>query len=120
MKKLIICFECGFPLERESEKCPQCGSELNTVVFKVTESLSLEGAIGGKILSEGKKKPDREFMYGADYSKKEYRYMKKERLIDRENNIYHEKVTDPKTGAVIHECDEPLTAHFGHGSAKEK
>ena len=25
-----------------------------------------------------------------------------------------------KSGTVIHECDEPLTAHFGHGSAKEK
>lgn len=119
MEKLRICSDCGYPLESESEKCPQCGSELSTIVFRVIENLTLAEAIGGKVLSKGKK-PAREFMYGADYSVKERRYMQKERVIDRENNIYHEKVTDPKSGTVIHECDEPLTAHFGHGSAKEK
>ena len=45
---------------------------------------------------------------------------KQRRVIDREINIYHEKVIDPKSGAVVHECDEPLTAHYGHGSAKKR
>lgn len=120
MEKLIICSDCGYLLEAENIKCPQCGSELSIIVYRVTENLTLAGTFGGKVLTEGKKKPAREFMYGADYSEKEHRYMQKERVIDRENNIYHEKVTDPKSGDVIHECDEPLTSHFGHGSAKEK
>jgi hypothetical protein len=46
--------------------------------------------------------------------------LQQERVIDRKNNVYHEKVIDPVSGTVIHECDEPLTDHFGHGSAKEK
>jgi len=120
MEKIIICSDCGYSLELTSGKCPQCGSELITTVFKITEYLSFVEAIGGKIISEGRKKPAKEFMYGADYSEKEHRFMRKERVIDRENNFYHEKVTDPTSGTVIHECDEPLTRHFGHGSAKKK
>jgi hypothetical protein len=46
--------------------------------------------------------------------------MKFQRVIDRLANWYHERVTDPTTGAVVHECDEPLTQHRGHGSAKPK
>jgi len=39
-------------------------------------------------------------------------------VIDRERDCYLERVTDPQTGAVIHACDEPLSAHWGHGSAR--
>jgi|TARA_B110001450_G_C17324859_1_gene360958 hypothetical protein len=31
---------------------------------------------------------------------------------------YKEKVTDRETGEVIHHSEEPLSDHFGHGSAK--
>ena len=120
MEKMTICSECSYALEAEGEKCPRCGSESAIIVVKITEKLSIAESIGGKIKSEGQKRPSGEFMYGADYSKKEHRYMKKERVIDRKNNVYHEKVIDPVSGTVIHECDEPLTDHFGHGSAKEK
>jgi hypothetical protein len=43
-----------------------------------------------------------------------------ERLIDRQNNRYSEKVTARDTGEVIHHCDEPLTDHTGHGSDKKQ
>ncbi len=33
------------------------------------------------------------------------------RLIDRENDQYHEVVKDYKTGNVVHECHEPLSQH---------
>ena len=46
--------------------------------------------------------------------------MKKERLIDRAKDHYKEVVTDPDTGSVVHQCDEPLSQHRGHGSAKKK
>lgn len=35
-------------------------------------------------------------------------------------NWYSEKVTDTETGEVIHECNEPLDQHQGHGAAKSK
>jgi hypothetical protein len=44
--------------------------------------------------------------------------MRLDRVIDREKNRYTERVTDPATGEVVHECDEPLTDHQDHGAAK--
>jgi hypothetical protein len=41
------------------------------------------------------------------------------RLIDRGNNRYQERVEN-LDGTVIHEADEQLTEHQGHGSAKFK
>ncbi|MBN9547240.1 MAG: hypothetical protein J0I19_17375 [Alphaproteobacteria bacterium] len=42
-----------------------------------------------------------------------------ERLIDKHNNRYVEKVTARNSGEIIHECDEPLSDHKGHGSDKK-
>jgi hypothetical protein len=44
--------------------------------------------------------------------------MKIQRVIDRAKNWYREIVQDPETGQVVHQSDEPLTEHRGHGSAK--
>lgn len=46
--------------------------------------------------------------------------MEKVRLIDKDANRYFEKVTDPDTGQVLHECNEPLSEHRGHGSDKKE
>lgn len=42
------------------------------------------------------------------------------RIFDRENDRYIEVVCIEETGEVIHEKDEPLSVHMGHGSAKAK
>ena len=47
------------------------------------------------------------------------KYMQKERLIDHDNDRYREKVVDPETGKTIHKCDEALSEHRNHGSAKK-
>ena len=44
--------------------------------------------------------------------------MEKRRLIDRDGDRYEESVVDPATGETIHECTEPLSEHWNHGSAK--
>jgi hypothetical protein len=57
---------------------------------------------------------------GDDFHRKSGRWMKLYRLFDRVKRWYHERVTDPETGEVVHECSEPLTNHRGHGSDKTK
>jgi hypothetical protein len=42
------------------------------------------------------------------------------RIIDREKDLYKEVVKDPDTGEIVHECEEPLSQHIGHGTAKCK
>ena len=41
------------------------------------------------------------------------------RVTDRKNDKYFESVVDEETGVVIKYCEEPLSVHFGHGSAKK-
>ncbi|HSV94187.1 MAG TPA: hypothetical protein VLH81_13980 [Desulfobacterales bacterium] len=43
----------------------------------------------------------------------------RQRVVDREHNRYVERVVDPD-GTVIHEVDESLDSHRGHGSDKAK
>ena len=43
-----------------------------------------------------------------------------ERLIDRDRDIYRKRYVDQETGAVIYECEEPLTKHRDRGSVKFK
>lgn len=42
-----------------------------------------------------------------------------ERVLDRQNDRYFEKVTICESGEVTHLCEEPLTDHRDHGSAKK-
>jgi restriction endonuclease Mrr len=46
--------------------------------------------------------------------------VKKSVLRDKREDHYHEKVIDPDTRETIHECEEPLSKHQDHGSAKYK
>lgn len=46
------------------------------------------------------------------------RWMRKRRLIDRGQDLYEETVVDAETGEVRTDCREPLSQHWGHGSAK--
>jgi len=41
------------------------------------------------------------------------------RMIDKINDRYVEKVIYTDTGTIIRDCDEKLTEHWGHGSAKD-
>jgi hypothetical protein len=75
------------------------------------------GAIGKR---PGKKKPFVEEMSMPEYSYSKGKIVHKYRLIDRDNDKYAEKVSDYQSGEIIHQCEEPLTEHFGHRSAKHK
>lgn len=65
-----------------------------------------------------KKNPRLDQFAGADLRKSDGRWMQKERIIDRDRDLYKEVVVDPKDGTIVHQNEEPLSDHFGHGSAK--
>lgn len=120
MSKILFCENCSQQIKDEKKPCPVCGCSKFTNKLVLSDRMSISERIQGKAKRLERKKPVQEFIYGVDYSKRAKKYMDKERLIDRENDIYHEKITDKETGQVIHECDEKLSEHFGHGSAKNK
>lgn len=55
-----------------------------------------------------------------DYSYSLGKHVHRQRVIDRDNDYYSEKITEYENGNVIHQCDEPLSQHQGHGNAKRK
>jgi len=65
-------------------------------------------------------RPFYEARTGADLHHKSGKWMHRDLMIDRENDRYIERIVDPETGSVVHECEESLKAHRGHGSAKRK
>ncbi len=65
-------------------------------------------------------KHELEIKIGDDYFRKENKWMKIKRVIDRGHDHYEEQIVEPKSGKTIHHCQEPLSSHTGHGSAKTK
>lgn len=80
----------------------------------------LHEKLGTKAKRKDKGKPFVEQVSGDDFQRKSEKWVHIDRIIDREQDIYKELVTDPKTGEIIHKCEEPLSKHQGHGSAKGK
>jgi hypothetical protein len=76
--------------------------------------------MGIKAKRPGEKKPFVEAKNGPNHSHRLGKAVEHERLIDRDNDRYSERVTDYESGEIIHQADEPLSKHQGHGSAKKK
>ena len=127
VKQSAVCSDCGIALpspegqEKQLSACPKCGSTKQTVRLEIFETvdLSIHDNVKGKVREgPGKKGVKKEFFAGDDHRKSKDDWVDKQRVIDRENDRYQETVKDKKTGELIHHCDEPLSEHWGHGSAK--
>jgi len=119
------CAGCGAvqPASPDPESrvpCRDCGSMARVIEVSVSDSLEFHDSLAFKHKRPDYKKPIAEGVSGDAFFHNESKWVKKERLIDRQANRYRESVTDPATGEVIHQCDEPLDQHTGHGSAKPK
>ena len=127
----INCTDCGAKLpdgwvsSADRGPCPECGSQFKTIHLNIVERIGLQirDWITGKMKDNNfnsKKNPRYEFFEGSDLRKSDGKWMNKSRVIEKNNDKYMEKIVDPETGEVIHLCEEPLSEHFGHGSAKPK
>lgn len=67
----------------------------------------------------GRKKPIYEGVSKPSVQRTTGIMMRLERFFDRLTDRYREHVTNPTTGELVHSCDEPLSEHQGHGSAKK-
>lgn len=113
------CANCGSPVGAEgAASCPSCGSNARVFRMAVEGTLRPRGELRYKGKEEGKSKPFVKGVTGASYSVRAKRWVRRVMRIDRRNDRYFEKVLDPETGQVIHEQEESIRAHQGHGSAK--
>lgn len=80
--------------------------------MSVKEFVRLRFVEDGKVISE--------ISSGDDLCVTKSKWMNKNRVIDKKNDLYSETITDPQTGEILHQCKEPLSLHRGHGSTKRK
>ena len=129
MSTTINCSNCGASSPAVDpvivRKCSQCGSDAVNVCqsLEINETFTARDSIGGMVKDPSRpsdQKVRQRFKGGDDFWCKASRWVHRVLSIDRDRNRYFERVTDPETGEVIHECDEPLTEHLGHGSDKKR
>lgn len=103
--------------------CPYCGGELRTIPGELADSTcaldSLRGRLKRQSLPSDKKLRWESFS-GYQFSQSHQKMVHKVRTFDKDTDEYLERVTDPDTGQIIHECVEPLSKHISHGTAKKK
>ena len=78
----------------------------------------MRGGLGFKHKRPGHKKPIAEGFTRPETSRSTGIVVERKMNVDRENDRYSETVTEYETGIVIHHCNEKLSEHTGHGSAK--
>jgi hypothetical protein len=122
----IKCSDCGAKVDGRGDtaehriSCEKCGSTKRAYHVSISETMIARDGIGMKAKRAGEKKPYIEELAVPDYSRSLAKVVHRERVIDRDNDRYFEKVTDYESGDVIHHCEEPLSQHRGYGNARSK
>jgi hypothetical protein len=127
IKQTTKCNDCGAWLEElpgtpveERKPCPSCGSLSRKVEVTIQDTVTVREKLGVKTRHGSTGKPFYEADSGDDLHRKTGKWMKLERVVDRLKNWYREVIINPKTNEVVHKCEEPLSEHKGHGSAKRR
>ncbi len=84
-----------------------------------TGSLTFHRQLRLKLKRPTEKKPYVEQRVGDDLHRASGAWHRQERVINRDTDSYGEVIWDAD-GREIHRCEEPLSAHRGHGSAKRR
>ena len=124
----IVCTDCGHPGDPAGTQmsvaphCPNCGSRKRTIYIHLHDEVPPpKEMLRGKVKDKTRRSRDNprvEFLTGDDQRKTDGKWMRKRREIDKDRDTYFEEVVDPDTGELFHRCEEPLSKHRGHGSAK--
>jgi len=122
-----MCAKCGVKLDEspqlalaERPPCPHCGSKDRTFAVGLSATVSAKSTLGAKAYEPGRKEPFLEHKTGDSFFRKAAKWVTRVMRIDRRGDRYTEHVYDSKTGETIHHCDEPLSEHKGHGSARKR
>ena len=117
---MFECPRCKFNYNREARNdCPKCGYKVVELSLEANINVDITMQYKGKSHKKINKRPSFEFKGGQEFSYSKGKYVNRNYRIDREKDKYTEKVSDRETGETIHECEEKLTEHFNHGSAKK-
>lgn len=126
--RMVQCERCGAELPSDfaqlaDQPCPICGFTAIKVTLTLRDTLTIRESLCGKVKDSAynsKRNPRHRFKVGASWSTKHEKWMHREMDVNKDQGTYREVVVDPGTGKVVHHCEEPLSQHQGHGSAKPR
>ena len=72
-----------------------------------------------KVKRPREKRAFNEQLVGDEFHRDTQTWRKRQRLFDRDGDRYVEVITDAD-GNEVHRCEEPLSAHVGHGTARKR
>jgi hypothetical protein len=121
----VRCSECGLPTGEtydsivsrgpgEGPPCPRCGSP-----SRCGRPAGSQGLIRTSVRLVHRRRRGAESIGGLDLHRDTGEIRHVVRLIDRPNDRYYERITDPD-GNFVREVDEPLSEHWGHGTANRR
>ena len=109
----------NIPVEQRTP-CPNCGSTARVFEVEIIATAIARESFGMKARHGAGGRPFYESKSGANLHRATDRWMQRDLVVDRESDRYIERVVDPDTGKIVHVCEEPLSKHQGHGTAKKK
>ena len=111
-------FECAGGGDSDICKCPGCSAR--TFHRTLEASVQVIPAVTGKGRRGGKGKPFVRFKIAKEWWRDGQKFIARMYCGDREKDHYSEKVVDPDTGQIVHQCDEPLSDHYKKQVADEQ
>jgi|SRR5439155_997782 len=125
--RTVTCGSCGIRIDEPTdirpeapEPCPGCGSKTRNAAISLFDTVEVHEQARVKAQHASGGKASRELIAGDDLHRATGKWNHLRREIDRRGNRYVERITDPESGQIIRDVDEPLSDHIGHGSAKGK
>lgn len=126
VKQVVKCGRCkqeldetpGLPADKR-KPCPHCNSKSRFFEVEIDTELKFHTELKAKARHPGPGKHFLELKIGDSLHIASGIWNKLERVIDRAKGRYKEVITD-RAGKEIHRCEESLSEHKGHGSAKKK
>lgn len=126
-KETVRCANCKTVLDEPSDTpfdkripCPVCGATSRHFECVATEVVGVYTGGRMKAKHANEKDPFIEERSGSDLYRKTGKIMDRSITIDRQHDLYKEIIKDPRTGEIVHCCEEPLSQHIGHGDTKHK
>jgi len=123
----VRCGQCNTVLDERSDvkveqriPCPNCHSLSRAFKVELHDEIKVFDQLKTKVKSPENKKPVYESIHGEEVSQSNPANIIKDRIIDRRNDRYYERIIDTITGNIIHEDEGRLSDHQGHGSAKHE
>lgn len=113
-KSFRYCNTCNKEIGSSDVICPYCGSSKITINISVSENIIMRESVGTRKFFKNSKKWIVDTFNGFSQSVNKIKHPKgvnKTRIIDRENDIYHEKIVDLETGEITRDIKEPLSKH---------